>query len=57
MNTCFVIINLGHFLHKSIKGQALTNFLANHPSLEIGTYQKCGAGNLWRKKGALDPQI
>ena len=44
-----------YFLQKSIKGQALTNFLVDNPSLEIG--KKCGARNLWSRKGTLDPQI
>ena len=28
---------LVYFPHKSIKGQALADFLVDHPSLEIGT--------------------
>ena len=30
---------LVYFPHKSVKGQALADFLADHPSLEIGTNQ------------------
>ena len=35
MVPCFVRVHFGLFPHKSVKGQALANFLADHPSLEI----------------------
>ena len=35
---------LVYFLHKSIKGQALTDFLVDHPSLEIGTKKSVELG-------------
>ena len=35
---------LVYFPHKSIKGQALADFLVDHPSLEIGTKQSVELG-------------
>ena len=35
---------LVYFPHKSIKGQALIDFLTDHPSLEIGTEQSVELG-------------
>ena len=35
---------LVYFPHKLVKGQALTNFLADHPSLEIGAEQSVELG-------------
>ena len=36
--------NLVYFPHKSVKGQAFVDFLADHPSLEIGTEQSVEQG-------------
>ena len=33
-----------YFPQKFVKGQALTNFLADHPSLEVGTKQSVDLG-------------
>ena len=46
---------LVYFTHKSVKGQALTDFLANHPFLDIRTKQSVELG-IYEKR-ALDPQI
>ena len=35
---------LAYFPQKSVKGQALTDFLVDHPSLEIGTKQSVELG-------------
>ena len=35
---------LVYFPHKLVKGQALVDFLVNHPSLEIGTEQSVESG-------------
>ena len=35
---------LVYFPHKSVKGQALIDFLTDHPSLEIGTEQSVELG-------------
>ena len=43
MISCFVKIHLG-LPYKLVKGQTLTDFLADHPSLEIGTEQSVELG-------------
>ena len=37
-------LTLVYFPQKSVKGQALTDFLADHPALEIGTEQSVELG-------------
>ena len=39
-----------YFPHKSVKGQALADFLANHPSLQIRTEQSVELGIYGAKK-------
>ena len=41
---------LVYFPHKSIKGKALTDFLADHPSLEVGIEQSVELGIYGEKK-------
>ena len=41
---------LVYFPHKSVKGQALADFLANHPSLQIRTEQSVELGIYGAKK-------
>ena len=41
---CFIKFLLVYFPEKSIKGHALANFLAGHPSLEIGIEQSVKLG-------------
>ena len=43
-------ITLIYFQHKSVKGQALVGFLANHPSLEIKAKQRVELGIYGAKK-------
>ena len=47
---CFIRIHSVYFPQKSVKGQALADFIANHPSLEIGIEQSVEVGIYGEKK-------
>ena len=53
----FSKFTLIYFPHKSVKGQAMTDFLADHPSLEIEAEQRVDLGIYGGRKGTLDTQI
>ena len=56
MVPCFVIIYLGLFSIEISQGTSIGRFPSRSSFLTDWDREKCGVGNLWSRKRALDPQ-